>query len=173
MNEFHRVGFIIVRDFIDVIKWHALAKSLEPKGIEDNQVSNALSFYKLPELQPLHDACLPKLEDVTGLKLYTTYQYFRLYHKGATLAPHKDRPSCEISLSLNLGGDDWEIGIFDYDNVPYTNLLKPGDALVYHGCDLIHFRPGKLKGDELIQIFLHYVDQFGKRAMWKGDPIVE
>jgi hypothetical protein len=33
--------------------------------------------------------------------------------------------------------------------------LKQGDMLVYKGCELEHWRE-KFKGDECIQVFLHY-----------------
>ena len=33
--------------------------------------------------------------------------------------------------------------------------LKPGDMLVYSGCELEHWRD-KFKGKECIQVFLHY-----------------
>jgi hypothetical protein len=33
--------------------------------------------------------------------------------------------------------------------------LKPGDMLVYSGCDLEHWRE-PFQGDECIQVFLHY-----------------
>ena len=49
------------------------------------------------------------MEDETGLKLNETYSYARIYKKGDILARHKDRYSCEISTTLNLGGDTWPI----------------------------------------------------------------
>ena len=33
--------------------------------------------------------------------------------------------------------------------------LKPGDMLVYSGCELEHWR-NKFKGKECVQVFLHY-----------------
>ena len=45
----------------------------------------------------------------TSLKLSPTYSYARIYNKGAILQKHKDRYSCEVSTTLNLGGDMWPI----------------------------------------------------------------
>ena len=53
--------------------------------------------------------CLPEMEKATGLKLYPAYTYARIYKKGDILKRHKDRFSCEISTTMNLGGDDWPI----------------------------------------------------------------
>src|SRR5262249_55272306 len=46
---------------------------------------------------------LPIAERVTGMKLFPTFSYFRVYHRGDILEKHTDRPSCEIGLSLCLG----------------------------------------------------------------------
>ena len=53
--------------------------------------------------------CQPDMEKATGLKLYPAYTYARIYKKGDELKRHKDRFSCEISTTMNLGGDDWPI----------------------------------------------------------------
>ena len=51
------------------------------------------------------------MEKKTGLSLVPTYSYTRIYNKGNILKKHKDRPSCEISTTLHLGGDLWPIFI--------------------------------------------------------------
>ena len=43
------------------------------------------------------------------VKITETYSYARIYKNGDVLHRHKDRYSCEISTTLNLGGDDWPI----------------------------------------------------------------
>jgi hypothetical protein len=114
--------------------------------------------------------CQPEMEKVTGLKLYPAYTYARIYKKGDELKRHKDRFSCEISTTMNLAGDDWPIylepdpkkgGIkpgvgYVSDNTKGIKVdLKPGDMLVYSGCELEHWRE-KFKGKECVQVFLHY-----------------
>ena len=49
------------------------------------------------------------VEKETGHKLYPAYTYARIYKKGDVLKRHKDRFSCEISTTMNLGGDSWDI----------------------------------------------------------------
>ena len=51
----------------------------------------------------------PVMEKHTGIKLSPTYSYARIYKKGDVLARHKDRYYCEISTTLNLGGEPWPI----------------------------------------------------------------
>src|SRR5690242_13566940 len=44
-------------------------------------------------------------ESVSELKLFPTFSYFRVYHRGDVLARHTDRPACEIGLTVCLGYD--------------------------------------------------------------------
>ena len=136
----------------------------------DEQIPNTYSCYSDIAMETLLLKCQPKMEEVTGLKLYPAYTYARIYKKGDELKRHKDRFSCEISTTMNLGGDDWPIylepdstkggvkeGIgYVSDNTRGIEVnLKPGDMLVYSGCELEHWRK-PFKGKECIQVFLHY-----------------
>jgi hypothetical protein len=111
----------------------------------------------------------PVMEEATNLKLIETYSYARIYKKGDILHRHKDRPSCEISTTLNLGGPSWPIflepdsskGGLQDDNYVSENtkgveiVLNPGDMLIYRGCDLEHWRD-EFNSDDCAQVFLHY-----------------
>jgi hypothetical protein len=125
---------------------------------EDGQIPNTYSQYANTAMETLLLKCQPDMEKTTGLKLYPAYTYARIYKKGDELKRHKDRFSCEISTTMNLGGDDWPIYLepSGKENMKGTKInLKPGDMLVYSGCDLEHWRE-PFQGDECIQVFLHY-----------------
>ena len=117
---------------------------------ENEQIPNTYSQYANMAMETLLLKCLPDMEKATGLKLYPAYSYARIYKKGDELKKHKDRFSCEISTTMNLGGDDWPIYL---EGLKVD--LKQGDMLVYSGCELEHWRE-KFKGKECIQVFLHY-----------------
>ena len=136
----------------------------------DEQIPETYSQYSNIAMETLMLKCQPEMEKVTGLKLYPAYTYARIYKKGDELKRHKDRFSCEISTTMNLAGDDWPIylepdpkkgGIkpgvgYVSDNTKGIKVdLKPGDMLVYSGCELEHWR-NKFKGKECVQVFLHY-----------------
>ena len=138
---------------------------------QDNQVINTYSHYSDVAMETLLLSVQPKMEEITGLKLIPTYSYARIYKKGDILKRHKDRPSCEISTTVNLGGDPWPIFIDptgsdnvidEYKNTIKSNApkgvsvdLKPGDMLIYSGCDLEHWRE-PFEGEDCAQVFLHY-----------------
>ena len=136
----------------------------------DGQIPHTYSHYADIAMETLMLKCQPEMEKVTGLKLTPAYTYARIYKKGDELKRHKDRFSCEISTTMNLGGNDWPIYLSPNENVgmpdgkKITTIskakgikvdLKPGDMLVYRGCELEHWRE-KFKGTECIQVFLHY-----------------
>ena len=73
----------------------------------DQQAPETYSHYGDIAMETLLLAVQPKMEKETGLSLYPTYAYARIYKNGDILHRHKDRFSCEISTTLNLGGDKW------------------------------------------------------------------
>jgi len=140
----------------------------------NSQIPNTYSQYANIAMETLMLKCQPGMEKATGLKLYPAYTYARIYKKDDELKRHKDRFSCEISTTMNLGGDDWPIYLSPNENVGLSEHeggkkgvttssnakgikvdLKPGDMLVYSGCELEHWRE-KFKGTECVQVFLHY-----------------
>ena len=127
----------------------------------DGQIPNTYSCYADRAMETLMLKCQPEMEKVTGLKLYPAYTYARIYKKGDELKRHKDRFSCEISTTMNLGGDPWPIYLEPSGEKGKKGIkvdLKPGDMLVYSGCELEHWR-NKFKGEECVQVFLHYNNQ--------------
>jgi len=108
----------------------------------------------------------PVIEEVTGKRLSPTYSYSRIYWKGSTLEKHTDRPSCQYSVTLCLDNDPKPWSIFMAGK---KVTLKPGDLVVYQGCDIEHWREPLDVETQVIQVFLHYVDLDGKYAEWAFD----
>ncbi len=117
----------------------------------DEQVPETYSHYADIAMETLLLAVQPIMEKQTGCKLIPTYSYARIYKKGDVLERHRDRFSCEISTTLNLGGDLWPIYI--EPNIKIN--LNPGDMLIYKGNILDHWRDF-FEGENCAQVFLHY-----------------
>ena len=159
----------------DVAKFYFENKLISPYEKKfgywfDEQIPNTYSHYSDIVMETLMLECQKIMEKTTELKLYPSYTYARIYKKGDELKRHKDRFSCEISTTMNLGGDDWPIYLSPNKNVGIPDgkkitaasktkgievKLKPGDMLVYRGCELEHWRT-KFKGENCGQVFLHY-----------------
>ena len=124
----------------------------------DPQVPETYSHYSDIVMEKLLVKLLPTMEKETELKLNPNYSYARIYKKGDILKRHKDRFSCEISTTLNLGGDVWPIYLepSGKENLKGIKVdLEQGDMLVYKGNELEHWRE-EFKGENCAQVFLHY-----------------
>lgn len=116
------------------------------------------SFYADPLFESLMIKKRKIIETETGKELLPTYSFWRCYTKFSNLKKHTDRPSCEISVTLNIANDGTKWPIF-IDGAPVH--LDAGDALIYLGRELAHWRE-EFEGDFQIQSFLHYVEKNGK-----------
>ena len=106
----------------------------------------------------------PYVSNIVGETVLPTYTYARWQTLKHELPRHRDRPSCEISLSVNLKKDkDWDIWIQKPNGEEVNINLNPGDAILYLGCQADHWRH-KFEGEEHVQLFLHYVRADGPKA---------
>ena len=172
--------FLLKRDAVD---WMYKNNIIYDNGMfgtwTDKQIPNTYSCYGDFVMETLLVKMLPVMKKNTGLDLIPTYSYARAYKRGDILKRHKDRPSCEVSTTIHLGGDPWPIFIdgTGADNVidEYKNIHKPnapegtkvllevGDMLMYSGCELEHWRE-PFEGDVCGQVFLHYNHVYGPFA---------
>ena len=158
----------------------------------DYQIPLAYARYADWAMETLLQYMRPIMKAKTGMDLVPTYSYTRLYEKGNILHRHKDRPSCEISTTLHLGGDEWPIYM---DTTGANNILsgretttvvksgapkgtridlKVGDMLIYSGCELEHWRE-PFQGNICSQVFLHYNHAngpFAKTNLLDGRPVL-
>ena len=156
----------------------------------DRQVPGCYTKYADWVMETLLMYMIPIMKAKTGLELIPTYTYTRIYEKGNILKRHKDRPSCEISTTLHLGGDEWPIFldpsgqdfvIDEFKQIHKPNApkgvrvdLKIGDMLIYSGCDLEHWRE-PFQGNVCSQVFLHYNHangRFAKTNLLDGRPLL-
>jgi len=121
----------------------------------DNMFVDTYCSYGDLAMDSLLSTIKNKVEDLTKLKLSESYSYLRIYKKGDILYRHRDRKECAVSLTLNLGGD-WPFYFVDKNNIKVKANIEAGNALLYDGVNLVHWRE-KLTKKECVQVFLHYV----------------
>jgi hypothetical protein len=174
--EFREKWYVVARSVLDAASLnffygHALALANSGSATSgDAQLADAPVAYCDPHLDTLLESVRGKVEQATGFELWPTFSYLRVYKQGHVLKAHRDRPSCEISMSLNLGmsaDEPWPIWIAGPKGIASV-VLNPGDGLIYRGCDCFHWRE-PFAGNYLVQVFLHYVDQHGPKTEWKYD----
>ncbi len=163
-------NFLFVPNFISQEHSELLAQEfykLEQSGQyeKDHQAPNSPAVYNF---KPFLELLCQKVNDVSALigeQVLPTYTYARIYKNSEILARHRDRPACEISLTLHLSGDNaWGIGIQKPSGEEVNLNLNVGDAMLYLGYTADHWRNTPFTGQNYSQVFLHYVRSNGPNA---------
>jgi hypothetical protein len=163
-------NYVLIPGFITQDKAADLAeqfqehcKKFKTKDASDPSLHIGSALNWLPFIKVLVEKT-PEISNVVGEAVLPTYTYARWQTTGQELPRHRDRPSCEISLSVNLKKDkDWDIWIQKPTGEEVSINLNPGDAVLYLGCQADHWR-NKFEGNEHIQLFLHYVRADGPKS---------
>jgi hypothetical protein len=141
-----------------------------PQDKDDNTVKNALTVMSHDIIfETIGERIWPFLENILGEELIPTYSYARLYQNGSILGKHTDRPSCEISISIQLGRSHHYSWPFYAEGKRFD--LAEGDGVLYKGCEVEHWRnpcdgpEGYYSG----QVFCHFVRVNGPYASYSGD----
>ena len=143
-------------------------------GFGDGLVPTKDTYYAYGDwaIETLLTKLQPSLEKITSMRLLPTFAYTRIYVKGNTLEKHKDRPQCEFSTTLNLGGKMWPIFLCDPNKKKDVKVsLHPGDMLIYKGEQYEHYRL-KYNGDNCAQAFFFYKEatQENLKSLFDGRP---
>lgn len=153
---------------------HVLLRSNAINGNKgDAQIPNALAVIDHDMfLETIHEKIWPLLENIIAKPLLPTYAYARLYSNGDVLEKHRDRPACEISITVQLGKSHhyaWPIYIGNH-----RFDMAEGDGVIYYGCDVEHWRDkcdgpnGYYSG----QAFFHFVTADGANVTHANDASV-
>lgn len=131
----------------------------------DPVIPDAAFVYGDPAFDVLLDLLTPEVESHVGAALVPTYSFARIYGAGSSLYHHRDRPSCEHSLSVHLGssGHPWPLSLIDLHGRQVDLIQSPGDAVAYQGMLLEHWRDPLPLGQHA-QLFLHWVRADGPHA---------
>ena len=162
-------NYLYVPGFIPRENASSLAKDFKEYCVKfnvdgDPQAPNSHSMYDFMPFVRLLVEKVPEVSELLGEKTLPTYTYARVYKENSELLRHRDRPACEVSLTLNLSKDvDWPIYFQRPDGYETSIELEPGDAVMYLGCQSDHWR-NKFEGKECVQLFMHYVKSYGTRS---------
>lgn len=176
-NNYLILKNVISKELIEIVTQYALFDEIQDFTTEKmvfdfSQVENAHSKYADPLMETMLLKLHPIMEENTGLNLYPTYSFYRVYRNGDILKNHLDRDACEISCTLCFGTG--------HNNLEYCwpifmggkeILLNPGDLAIYNGIEIEHWRNELVYKDPTWQVqgFFHYVNKNGLYKDWKYD----
>ena len=180
MTQFQDQGFQKVKGFIPPFfstylrNYFTLRVQNDPSLSGDPQAPNSHCVYGDPAFEMVMAMSTEDIGRIVGKNLIPQYTYARIYKNGSDLKIHSDRPECQYSVTLSLGGEyekPWPIWIKDYAGNVNEIPLDVGDMVVYHGTELEHWRD-KFEGNMQYQLFMHYVDVEGefKDRVFDGRP---
>ena len=189
-EAFDRNGYLYVPDAVDFkslycsppvdkegqritgMERHYLRQSPDFKSMEP-QVNGSLARYNHPFYRKAHYSLMKKIEGILSMDLLPTYYFDRFYYEGQELTRHKDRPSCEISATVQISTNRdqaWPIWFERPDHTENSVSMKNGDMVLYKGCEREHWRE-PLTGENSYhhQIFFHYVNAQGPYVHYAYD----
>jgi hypothetical protein len=169
---FSREGFVVIRRLLPPGQAAALSQYWQNLAALDvipdrgdggarrgsqGEPSSALLLYVL---QPL-------VEQILGTAMKPAYSYAWIYRQGAELPVHRDRDACRCTVSLLVdyapvvaGPTPWPLGIHPRGGGAAIEIRQAvGDAVIFNGQELKHFRPRFTAGVHSISLLLHYVDR--------------
>ena len=163
-GKFKEAKCLLVKNILsdDCRKLLATLLAIDEVGsVGTPQVPGSTEIYNSVSLNAVNQLLLNKLKKITNLpNLVPTYAFYRKYFRGQNLAKHSDRPECEVSITISLADPkpekDWLIYLQNPESkTTYAAHTRPGDGVIYMGCDLIHWREPCEK-PWVKQFFSHY-----------------
>lgn len=174
-DYFEKFGCVRVKNLIDEKTISIVSRYLEyrmrrgewniKKGPEVDPTSQYF-YYADPLIEVILQDTKESIEKVIDKKLIPTYSYARVYQPGECLRPHTDRDACEVSVTISVASKGPISPIYThYEKNPVeAHVLNPGDAVIYKGCEALHWRDVLEKDQLVVQFMLHYVDENGSFA---------
>lgn len=181
MNSFLKKGWYYIPDIITKeeaiqIKYKNLMGAVEDLGglktHFDPERGNVLTCYAPPAAAFVMKRIQPVLEKLLEEELIPSYWFSTTYHNKGWMNCHTDRPSCEVSVTMNICGDAvWPIKLKDLEGNKQSVVTPVGCGLAYLGMQVPHWRsPLRTHpNDRFMQLFLHFVRKNGKYIEYAYD----
>ena len=104
---------------------------------------------------------------IAGEPVKPSYTYVSAYQEGSILGAHVDRKQCEFTLSLSVEDGDSAGGLwplwFQLAKGKVAVTQRPGDGVLFRGCDLPHWREQSASDHTSTVLLFHYVpESFGE-----------
>ena len=157
------VGNLLHPGQVAALRSYFQRRTMGLKQIGDNQCDRRYAIHNESVARFYHHQLASVVAHVVGESVVPSYCYFVGYTEGAELARHVDRPQCEFSATLlvdfhPLPEDEtpWPLWL-DTSHGPVPVHQSLGDALIYRGRRLPHWRTALPNGSRSYSLLLHYV----------------
>jgi hypothetical protein len=170
-KELEEKGYTIKRNILNPLQIRALKKyyhELEQKGYYnkgDKMVRKRDSMPDEPTAKFVHHQLLNFINRLTPEKVQTSFCFSSIYQPGVILERHTDRKQCAWNISLVLDMEPetetskaWPLFI-EKDGIVNEVRLGIGDAVVYQGTKVPHWREKLAENNKYFIFFFHFVPE--------------
>jgi hypothetical protein len=180
-SQFRTEGYAIVRDLVHPFQLGAMRtyyRSLVAGGglpLGDSHVAERYQLGNEVVGTFFHAQLASLVSRVAAEPVKPSYVYLASYRPGADLKRHVDREQCEFSISLLVdyipdpdGPCGWPLFLENpaAPEVVHAADLGIGDALIYRGRELVHYRQPLPEAHQSTSFFLHYVRETFTGRLW-------
>jgi alkylated DNA repair dioxygenase AlkB len=136
----------------------------------DDQVAGRYGWQNEMVARFVHHQLTSAVSAVAAQPVRPSYCYVSAYRAGATLCRHRDREQCEFTVSLMLGESgpnpgSWALYLQARRNEMIT-LPRAGEAVIFRGTTVEHWRPPLPDGNRHTVLLLHYVPAAFRRTLY-------
>lgn len=145
MNHFYEYGYYLLSDFFT---------QEEVNKMYDVYITKDDSY-----MSKMFIVAQDRLEGLLDTKLLPNYHTGEIYRDDKTIDDHVSGAPCEIALTFTIAhnGKNWPI-ILNTRKGLKSIITKPGDALIFKGCDIPYSREINTFNDMQIQYYMYWND---------------
>jgi hypothetical protein len=137
----------------------------------DAQVKGRYGWYNEMLACFFHHQLTRYVGEAVGMLVKPSYAYVSAYQGGAVLDRHLDREQCEFTMSLLIERTyekeaiPWPL-YFDTSQGKVELFQSVGDAVLFRGTRLPHYRPPLAEGQTYTSLLFHYVPADFTRTLY-------
>jgi hypothetical protein len=137
----------------------------------DAQVKGRYGWYNESLSRFFHHQFRNLVSRLAGRPVRPSYSYVSAYRGGAVLDRHVDREQCEYTVSLLLGesgpgiAGGWPL-LLDTARGSLCMVQRPGEAVLFRGTRVPHWRPPLPDGSTHTSLLFHYVPAEFSRTLY-------
>lgn len=164
-------GYAVLRQLLNPLQQAAMRRYFRLLATQgyfrdgDAQVRLRHSIYNEGMARFLHHQLNYLVNQVTPEAVIPSYCYLSIYQPGAVLRRHRDRRQCAWNMSLVLDMEPeqaqaqaWPIYLELPEGIREVRL-EMGDAVLYRGHEIEHWRDALPENQRLTACFFHFVDE--------------
>lgn len=160
-------GYLVLRQLLPPLQLQAIQaylQQLKAQGyyrLGDHLVPERFYIHNEPLMRFLHWQLYACLRQLLPAPVQPSYTFLVKYPPGCQMARHTDREQCVWNMSLvlqrelPLGQPPWPIYL-ETRQGPVDVRLQPGDAVLYPGTEIPHWRP-VLQAEHVDVVLFHFV----------------